>query len=127
MNYSQTQRSGAPSSVLRAESARLPKKFSLLDIGLWLVYGFVVLLAVVNLVGTNALATQGVVLDNIIRQTDKISKENQILSVEIGKKTNLSYIESTAIKLGYKRVRTNLVIPVSEAVAAVIQSARYQQ
>ena len=112
---------------MRAESARLPKKFSLLGIGLWLVYGFVVLLAVVNLVGTNALATQGVVLDNIIRQTDKISKENQILSVEIGKKTNLSYIESTAIKLGYKRVRTNLVIPVSEAVAAVIQSARYQQ
>lgn len=120
MNYTRTQRSGAPNSAL-------PKKSSLLGTSLWLVYGSVVLLAVVNLVGTNALATQGVVLDNISRQTDKISKENQILSVEIGKKTNLSYIESTAIKLGYRRVRTNLVIPVSEAVAAVIQSARYQQ
>ncbi|MBI2326620.1 hypothetical protein HYU91_04520 [Candidatus Collierbacteria bacterium] len=120
MNYTQTQKSGAPSSVLL-------KKFSLLGISLGLVYGFVALLAVVNLVGTNALATQGIVLDNISRQTNKISKENQILSVEIGKKTNLSYIESTAIKLGYKRVRTNLVIPVNEAVAAVIQSVRYQQ
>ncbi len=120
MNYTQTQKSGAPSSVS-------PKKFNLLGISLGLVYGIVVLLAVVNLVGANALATQGVILDNISWQTDKISKENQILSVEIGKKTNLSYIESTAIKLGYKRVRTNLVIPVSEAVAAVIQSARYQQ
>lgn len=127
MNYTQTQKSGAPSSVLRAESARLLKKSNLFGAALWLVYGLVVFLVVVNLVGTNALATQGVVLDNIIRQTDKISKENQILSVEIGKKTSLSYIESTAIKLGYRRVRTNLVIPVSEAVAAVIQSARYQQ
>jgi hypothetical protein len=105
----------------------LLKKSNLFGAALWLVYGLVVFLVVVNLVGTNALATQGVVLDNIIRQTDKISKENQILSVEIGKKTSLSYIESTAIKLGYRRVRTNLVIPVSEAVAAVIQSARYQQ
>lgn len=112
---------------MRAESARLPKKSNLSDAALWLVYGLVVLFAVVNLVGTNALATQGVVLDNISRQTDKIGKENQTLSVEIGKKANLSYIESTAIKLGYKRVRSNLVIPVSEAVAAVIQSARYQQ
>lgn len=120
MNYIQTQRSGVPSSAL-------PKKSNLLGVFLWLVYGLVVLLAVVNLVGSNALATQGVVLDNISRQTDKIDRDNQILSVEIGKKANLSYIESTAIKLGYKRVRSNLVIPVSEAVAAVIQSARYQQ
>lgn len=120
MNYTRTQRLGAPSSAL-------PKKSNFLGVFLWLVYGLVLLLAVVNLVGSNALATQGVVLDSVSRQTDKIGKDNQILSVEIGKKANLSYIESTAIKLGYKRVRSNLVIPVSEAVAAVIQSARYQQ
>lgn len=119
MNYIQTQKSEAPSSVL-------PKKFDLFGTSLWLVYGVVLLLAVVNLVGTNALATQGVVLDNISRQTNKIGKDNQILSVEIGKKANLSYIESTATKLGYKRVRSNLIIPVNEAVAVVIQSARQQ-
>jgi len=86
-----------------------------------LVYGSVALLAIVNLVGTNALATQGVILDNILRQTDKISKDNQIISVEIGKISNLSYLESTAAKLGFKRVRSNLIISDSEAVAAVIQ------
>lgn len=93
---------------------------------MWVVYGLVALLAITNLVGTNALATQGIVLDNILRQTDKISRENQNLSVEIGKITNLSYIESTATKLGYKRVKTNLIITPVEAVAAVIQSARNQ-
>lgn len=119
MNYKQTQKLGAPNSVS-------PKKFNLFGAFLWLVYRAVALLVIVNLVGTNALATQGVVLDNILRQTDKISRDNQVLSVEIGKKANLSYLESTAIKLGFKRVKSNLIIPGSEAVAAVIQSAGQQ-
>lgn len=116
MNYKQTQKLGVPSSALL-------KKFNLFGVFLWLVYSAVALLAVVNLVGTNALATQGVVLDNISSQTDKISKDNQTLLVEIGKKANLGYIESTAISLGYKRVRSNLIIPANEAVAAVTKSA----
>lgn len=86
-----------------------------------MVYGFVGFLAIANLVGTNALATQGIILDNIMRQTDQITKENQIRSVEIGKISNLSYIESTASKLGFRRVRSNLIISPVEAVAAVIQ------
>lgn len=113
MKYKQTQKFGAPNSVS-------PAKFSLLSSLLWLVYGSVALLAVINLVGTNALATQGVVLDSILRQTDKTSRDNQTLSVEIGKISNLSYVESSATKLGFKRVTSTLVISPVEAVAAII-------
>lgn len=114
MNYKQTRKCEVP-------NLGSPKKFSHFNGFLWVIYSIVALLAIVNLVGTNALATQGVVLDNISRQTDKISRDNQTLSVEIGKKTNLSYIESIATKLGFKRVKSNLIIPPVEAVAAVIQ------
>lgn len=89
-----------------------------------MVYGFVLFLALVNLVGTNSLATQGVVLDDILRETEKVTKENKSLIVEIGKISNLSYIESTVAKLGFRRVRSNLIVSPVEAVAALNQSAR---
>jgi len=99
----------------------LPRNSKFFSRLLLVVFGFAGLLAIANLVGTNALATQGIVLDNIMRQTDKLTKENQILSVEIGKINNLSYIESTATKQGFRRVKSNLIISPVEAVAAVIQ------
>ena len=114
MNYKQIQKSGAQSSG----SPKNSKFFSNL---LFLVYGLVGLLAVVNLVGTNALATQGIMLDSVLKQTGQINKENQILAVEIGKINNLNYIESTATKLGFRRVKSNMVISPVEAVAAVIR------
>ena len=93
-----------------------PKKFSRANFLIGLVTGLVVL---ANLVGTNALATQGVVLDQILGQTERINKENQTMTVEIGKKANLSYIQSAATDLGFVRVRTNLIISIDEALAAV--------
>jgi len=96
-----------------------PKKFNQLDSLIGLVTGLVVVLALANLIGTNALATQGVVLDQVLGQTEKINKENQIMTVEIGKKANLSYIQSAATDLGFVRVRTNLIISADEALAAV--------
>ena len=96
-----------------------PKKFNQLDSLIGLVTGLVVVLALANLIGTNALATQGVVLDQVLGQTEKINKENQIMTVEIGKKANLSYIQSAATDLGFVRVRTNLIISSDEALAAV--------
>ena len=96
-----------------------PKKFNQLDSLIGLVTGLVVVLAFANLIGTNALATQGVVLDQVLGQTEKINKENQIMTVEIGKKANLSYIQSAATDLGFVRVRTNLIISADEALAAV--------
>jgi len=102
-------------------SSDLPKNTKLFSRLVWLVYFIATILAIGNLIGTNALATQGIVLDNILRETVKISKENQILSVEIGKINNLSYIESTAAKLGFRRVSSNLIISPVEAVAEATQ------
>lgn len=114
MKYNTTQKSEVPNSGWLKKS-NLVGKLTVV------VYSLVFILAIVNLVGTNTLATQGVVLDNILRETEKTTKENQILSVEIGKINNLSYIESTAAKLGFRRVRSNLIVSPVEAVAAVIQ------
>ena len=111
-NYKLIPRSEVPNSVW-------PKKFNQLDSLIGLVTGLVVVLALANLIGTNALATQGVVLDQVLGQTEKINKENQIMTVEIGKKANLSYIQSAATDLGFVRVRTNLIISADEALAAV--------
>jgi len=97
----------------------LLKKFSLGNNLIGLVIGLVVVLAIANLIGTNALATQGVILDQILTETEKINKENQIMGVEIGKKANLSYIQSAAAGLGFVRVRSNLIISGDEALAAV--------
>ncbi|MFZ2202576.1 MAG: hypothetical protein WAV56_04255 [Microgenomates group bacterium] len=96
-----------------------PKKFSPANNLVGLVFGLVGILALANLIGTNALATQGVVLDQILSETEKLNKENQIMTVEIGKKANLSYIQSAASDLGFVRVKTNLIISADEALAAV--------
>lgn len=109
MNYKLIQKSEVPNSAW-------PKKPDHL---VGLVVGLVAVLALANLVGTNALATQGVVLDQILSETEKLNKENQILTVEIGKKANLSYIQSAASDLGFVRVKTNLIISADEALAAV--------
>ncbi|MEK7064402.1 MAG: hypothetical protein AAB973_02215 [Patescibacteria group bacterium] len=95
------------------------KKFSLVNNLVGLVFGLVAVLALANLIGTNALATQGVVLDYVLSETGKLNKENQILTVEIGKKANLSNIQSAASDLGFVRVKTNLIISGDEALAAV--------
>jgi len=83
------------------------------------VYALVALTALANIVGTNALATQGVVLDSILSKTAQASRENKHLRLEIAKMTNLSYIESQAEQLGFTRVKNNLIVQPDQAVAAV--------
>lgn len=114
MNYYQTQKSGAPNSASSKNS-------SLLNQALLLVYFLAAVGAVVNLIGTNALATQGIVLDKLTSETQKIAKQNQNLRLEISQSGNLSYIESQAVKRGFKRIKTNLIISSPDAVAAAIQ------
>lgn len=78
-------------------------------------------LSLTNLVGTNSLATRGVVLENVLKETNKITKENQTLVVEIGKINNLNYIQSVAISLGYKRISSHLTVSPVEVLAAVTE------
>lgn len=73
--------------------------------------------AIVNLVGTNALATQGVVLDGTLTKTAEIEKENKFLRLEIAKMSTLSYIENKAVELGFRRVKSDIIIGQDQAVA----------
>ncbi len=86
-----------------------------------MIYLLVAITATINLVGTNALATQGVVLDGTLTKTAEIEKENKFLRLEIAKMSTLSYIENKALELGFKRDKTNIIIQPDQAVAAAIQ------
>lgn len=114
MKYNQILKSEVPSSGLL-------QRYNVLSRLLLIVYSLVVVIALANLIGTNTLATQGVVLDKILSESRRINRENQNLQLEISRTTNLSYIESTAVKLGFKRITTNLTISTPDAVAAVFQ------
>lgn len=84
-------------------------------------YSLVAITAIINLVGTNALATQGVVLDGTLTKTAEIKKENKFLRLEIAKASTLSHIENKAVELGFKRVKSNVIIQQDQAVAEVVQ------
>lgn len=111
MNYKITQKSEAP-------SFDLPKKSNFKRI-LAIIYPLVAITAIINLVGTNALATRGVILDGTLSKIVEIEKENKLLRLEIAKMSTLSYIENKAVELGYKRVKSNLTIMEDQTVAEV--------
>ncbi len=113
MNYITTQKSEVPNSGWR-------RNFSLNRL-LAVTYVTLAALGLINLIGTNALATQGIVLDKILTQTQAVTKESQDLTIQIGKYTNLSYIESTAKALGFSRVKNSYIITGSEAVASALR------
>lgn len=65
------------------------------------VYSIVGALVVTNLIGTNALATQGMELDKIHQQINEINKSSQEARVAISKATNLEKIQGLAHTMGY--------------------------
>ena len=112
MNYKPIKKSEVPSSV----SSRKSKLLHKLTVA---TYIFVVIAAIINMVGTNALATQGVVLDSVLTKTQKLLQQNRQASLEISMSTNLRYIEEKAENLGFKKIKSPLTISQPEAVAAV--------
>ena len=78
------------------------------------------ILALANLIGTNALATEGVVLDGLSAKTYELSKQNKDLQVAINQVSNLSYIEDAAILMGFVRIKQPLTIHTSDSLAAAL-------
>jgi hypothetical protein len=68
-------------------------------------------LAVVNLISTNALATEGIVVSEAETQTLKLEKENQIISVKIQEASQLNSIEDLAKKRGFARSNNIVFVP----------------
>ena len=100
-----------------AQSFDLPKKSGNFKRILAVIYSLVVIGAISNTVGTNALATQGVVLEGTLTKIAGIEKENKLMRLEIAKMSTLSYVENKAAQLGFKRVKSNLVIEQDQVVA----------
>ncbi len=96
----------------------LLKKYNFGNKLIYVILGTIVALSITILIGTNALATHGVVLQQILVQTEKINKENQILNIELGKQANLSYIQTRASSLGFVRARSSLIILPEDTLAA---------
>ena len=58
-------------------------------------------LAVINLIGSNTLATQGVELDQIHQRINQIDEANQEIKINISAATNMEKINSIAHQLGF--------------------------
>jgi len=76
-----------------------------------------VTLAAINLVGTNALSTQGVAVSESETKTLKLEKENHLLTVKIEEATKLKSIEELAEFRGFIRSK-NIVFASSPSTFA---------
>lgn len=68
-------------------------------------------LAAINLIGTNALATEGIAVSEAETQTLKLEKENQIISVKIEESSQLKNIEALAESRGFERSKNIVFVP----------------
>lgn len=68
-------------------------------------------LSALNLIGTNALATEGVTVSEAETKTLKLEKENQIISVKIEEATQLKNIEALAEYQGFVRSKNIVFVP----------------
>jgi len=68
-------------------------------------------LATINLIGTNALATEGIAVSEAETKTLKLEKENQIISVKIEEASQLKNIEVLAENRGFVRSKNVVFIP----------------
>jgi hypothetical protein len=68
-------------------------------------------LAAINLVGTNALATEGIAVSEAETKTLSLEKENQIISVKIEEASQLKTIEALAESRGFERSKNIVFVP----------------
>lgn len=68
-------------------------------------------LAAINLVGTNALATEGIAVSEAETKTLKLEKENQQISVRIEEASQLKTIEALAENRGFQRSKNIVFVP----------------
>ncbi|KKS94638.1 MAG: hypothetical protein UW68_C0001G0006 [Candidatus Collierbacteria bacterium GW2011_GWB1_44_6] len=69
------------------------------------------ILAVMNLIGTNILSTQGIAVSEAETHTLKLEKENQQLSVKIEEAVRLGGLEDTARQNGFIRSKSIVFVP----------------
>ena len=75
-------------------------------------------LAVINLVGTNVLSTQGFAVSEVETKTMLLEKENQILSVKIEEATTLNSLQRLAENRGFIRSKSIVFVPATSTFAS---------
>ncbi len=90
------------------------------------VYSIAGILVVANLIATNTLATQGVVVDGLYAQTQQLQEENRLLNYEINTLANLEVLTAKAQHLGFQSTKTVVIIPDSSSVAQLPLSLSYE-
>ena len=81
-----------------------------LNLSLKITAALVVVLAILNIVGTNLLATQGQELEQIHQKTLQLENENQILANKIAHFSSLSYLEEQAQEKGFIKISKPLAL-----------------
>jgi len=70
-----------------------------------------VVLVILNLIGTNVLATQGFAVNELEMQTLKLEKENRALKVKIEERVNLREISQLAQNQGFSKASDIVFMP----------------
>jgi len=90
------------------------------------VYSIVAILVVANLVATNTLATQGVVVDELYAQTQLIQEENRLMSYQINSMNNLEVLTTKAENLGFHSIKKAVIFSDSSSVAQLPLSLSHE-
>jgi len=77
----------------------------------------IILLGLANLVFTNVMSTQGVVLGALFHQRQAIEQDSQVLSEQLTEITSLNRIQEEARRLGFVPVDNIVTIQVSLPIA----------
>lgn len=81
------------------------------------VYSIAAILVVANLVATNTLATQGVIVDELYAQAQQLQEENRLLTYQINTLTNLEVLTAKAQDLGFQPTKKAIIVSGSSSVA----------
>lgn len=81
-----------------------------INLSLKITYALVVVLAVLNIVGSNLLATQGSELEQIRQKTTRLESQNQSLTNRIAGYSSLSYLEKKAKDHNFLKISQPLAL-----------------
>lgn len=90
-----------------------------LDFSLKFTAALAIILAILNIVGTNLLATQGQELEKLNQKTIQLRNQNQILTNKISHFSSLSYLEEKAREQGFVKITQPLALKDAAPVAFV--------
>ena len=90
------------------------------------VYSVAGISVIANLIATNTLATQGVIVDELYAQTQQLQEENRLLNYQINTLANLEILTTKAQYLGFQSTKTVVIIPDSSSVAQLPLSLSYE-